>query len=62
MNTVGSGKGYLITGGKAVNIKWSKESRRAQTSYTDEAGNDIMLNRGQTWIQIIPLTSIVTME
>lgn len=62
MNTIGSGNGYLITQGKAAKIKWSKESRRAQTRYTDEAGNEIMLNRGQTWIQIIPLTAKVTLE
>ena len=62
MNTIGSGKGYFITGGKAVGIKWSKESRRAQTKYTDENGNAITLNRGQTWIQIMPLTAKVTME
>ncbi|MGI6668904.1 MAG: DUF3048 C-terminal domain-containing protein [Acetivibrionales bacterium] len=35
--TAGSGKGYFITGGKAVNIKWSKESRSSQTKYSDEA-------------------------
>ena len=62
MNTTGSGNGYFITGGKAIKIKWSKESRRAQTQYTDEAGNKLMLNRGQTWIQIMPLTAKVTLE
>ena len=62
MNTIGSGKGYFITGGKAIKLKWSKESRRAQTRYTEEAGNEIILNRGQTWIQVLPLNSKVTLE
>jgi hypothetical protein len=62
MNTTGSGKGYLVTCGKAVRIKWSKESRSAQTKYTDEAGNKITLNRGQTWIQIMPLTADIAMK
>ena len=62
MDTTGNGSGYFITGGKAVKIKWSKESRRAQTKYTDEAGNLITLNRGQTWIQIMPTTAKVTIE
>lgn len=62
MITTGSGSGYFITGGKAVKIKWSKDSRRAPTRYTDEAGNDIVLNRGQTWIQVMPLTAKVTIE
>lgn len=62
MNTTGSGKGYFITGGKAINLKWSKESRTAQTKYTDDAGNPIVLNRGQTWIQIMPVNAKVTIE
>jgi hypothetical protein len=62
LNTTGSGKGYFITGGKAVKIKWSKESRSSQTKYVDDEGNPIKLNRGQTWIQIMPVTSKVTFE
>ena len=62
LDTAGSGKGYFITGGKAVNIKWSKQSRSSQTKYTDEEGNPITLNRGQTWIQIMPVTAKVTLE
>ncbi len=62
MDTTGSGKGYFITCGKAVKITWSKKDRASQTRYTDESGNPITLNRGQTWIQVVPLTSKVTIE
>ncbi len=62
MDTTGSGDGYYITGGKAIKIKWSKASRGAQTKYTDEAGTALTLNRGQTWIQVVPLSSKVTIE
>lgn len=62
MNTIGSGKGYFITNGRVIDLKWSKESRRAQTKYSDKAGNPILLNRGQTWIQIMPVTAKVTIE
>jgi len=62
MDTTGSGKGYFITCGKAVKITWSKKDRSSQTRYTDESGNPITLNRGQTWIQVVPLTSKVTIE
>jgi hypothetical protein len=50
----GSGNGYLITGGKQVEIKWSKKDRQSKTLYTDLAGNPIELNKGNTWIQVIP--------
>ena len=62
MITTGSGTGYYITEGKAISIKWSKKSRSSPTKYTDEAGNEIKLNVGQTWIQVMPLDAKVTIE
>ncbi len=62
MATTGSGNGYFITCGKAVKITWSKKERASQTRYTDESGNAIALNKGQTWIQVMPLTSKVNIE
>jgi hypothetical protein len=62
MITTGSGTGYFITEGKVINIKWSKETRRSPTKYMDEAGKEIKLNAGQTWIQVVPLNSKVTIQ
>ncbi len=62
MKTTGSGDGYFISCGKAVKIKWSKESRSSQVKYTYENGDPLVLNRGQTWIQIMPLNAKVTIE
>lgn len=57
--TTGTGEGFYITNGKAQQIKWSKVSRAAQTKYRDDKGKDIVLNPGQTWIQIVPLNTDV---
>lgn len=54
ITNTGSGRGYLITGGKLIEIQWSKESRKAKTNYKDLKGNPIQLNKGNTWIQVIP--------
>lgn len=62
VNTVGSGEGYYISNGKYINIKWSKKSRTEQTKYTDSEGNDIILNPGQTWVQITPANGKVTID
>jgi hypothetical protein len=59
---IGKGDGWFITNGKAIKIKWAKASRQAKTKYTDETGKDIVLNQGQTWIQIVPLSGTVTIE
>ena len=51
---VGEGTGYYITNGYAVKIKWSKESRSAQTKYTYMDGKEIDVSDGNTFIQIQP--------
>lgn len=62
LKTVGSGKGYFITRGKAIEITWSKDSRKGASKYTDAKGNEIVLNPGQTWIQVVPINAKITIE
>lgn len=52
--TTGTGKGYFITNGLAQEITWEKSSRTAQSIYRNAKGDPIVLNPGQTWIQIVP--------
>lgn len=60
--TVGSLDGYYITNGKAIKIKCNKESREAQTTYVDLAGNEIEVNDGNTWINIVPIDAKVSIS
>ena len=60
--TVGSLDGYYITNGKAIKIKCNKESREAQTVYVDLAGNEIEVNDGNTWINIVPIDAEVSIS
>ena len=62
IETVGSGEGIYITGGQAIDIKWSKASRTERTIYTDLNGNEIKLNPEQTWINIVPPTLTLTIQ
>jgi hypothetical protein len=62
VNDVGEGKGYLITNGKSIEITWKKSSLKAKTEYRDMSGKEITLNNGQTWIQLAPSASKVTIE
>lgn len=59
---VGSGKGYYVTNGKYIEIKWYKPSRREKTIYFDNEGKEIILNKGQTWIQIVPTNSTIIIK
>ena len=59
---IGTLDGYYITNGKAIKIKCEKSSRSAQTVYKDLEGNEINVNDGNTYIQICPIDSKVTIE
>ena len=60
--TVGNLDGYYITNGKTIKIKCNKESREAQTVYVDLAGNEIEVNDGNTWINIVPIDAEVSIS
>ncbi len=53
-NCIGSGKGYYITGGNAVEISWKKSSMNEITHFYDADGNEIELNTGKTYIGLVP--------
>ncbi len=60
--TVGSGEGYYVTDGKAVKITWSKPARNAKTVYTLETGEELKLNPGNTYVQIVPVGNEITIK
>ena len=62
LNTAGNGEGFFITDGKYIKIKWSKKSRTEKTVYTDLEDNEIRLNPGQTWVQIVPIESKIELN
>ncbi|SHI88534.1 DUF3048 domain-containing protein [Lutispora thermophila] len=53
LSNIGKGRGYLLTGGKLVEIEWSKSSRNGKTTYNNLNGEEITLNKGNTWIQVV---------
>jgi hypothetical protein len=54
VNNLGKDRGYYLTGGKLIEIEWSKSGRSAKTIYKDLKGNEIIMNKGTTWIQVVP--------
>lgn len=46
--------GYYITNGKAVKITWVKESETAVTKYYLENGEELVINKGKTYVGIYP--------
>lgn len=54
LSDIGSGIGYYISEGKAIQITWEKKSRSGKTTYKTTDGNELQVNDGNTFIQIIP--------
>lgn len=57
MELTGSGTGYFFTGGKYVEINWSRADRADNFHYTLKDGTALNLSVGKTWISIAPLDS-----
>lgn len=55
INVNGKGKGVLLKNGRAQSIVWKKASDRARTYfYNPDGKTQVQLNRGQTWIVVVP--------
>ncbi len=63
LKNIGSGEGYYISEGYAIPITWEKTSRSSQTVYKVKAtGEKLIVNDGNTFIQIQPSTQTLTIE
>lgn len=62
INNIGSGTGYYISEGYAVPIQWKKDSRSNKTIYTYEDGSELVVNDGNTFIQIQPKKQELTIN
>lgn len=62
IENIGTLDGYYITNGMAEKIKCKKTSRSGRTVYQDLEGNEIEVNDGNTYIQIVPIDLNVTFE
>ena len=57
--TTGQGKALIFIDGKAIEGQWLKKDRISRTTYLDEAGHEVKLNKGLVWIETIPVGNTV---
>ena len=62
LDNIGSGEGYFISEGYAVPITWEKKTRSSQTIYKYQNGEEIVVNDGNTFIQIEPSNKTLTIS
>ena len=53
IDAISGGEGRFITKGKAIDIRWEKDSPWGITHYYDKNEQEICLNQGTTWVEIV---------
>lgn len=51
---VGSGPAWVATGGKVLQVTWTKTSREAPIQLTNQFGTPVYLAPGNTWVELVP--------
>lgn len=57
--TQGQGQALIFQDGKAISGTWQKKNRLARTLFYDANGKEVKFNRGQIWIEVIPMDNKV---
>jgi hypothetical protein len=61
-NFTGSGVAYIATNGKTIKGTWKKKSMKAPTRFYDKKGNAVTLTIGQTFVQVVPVGTSITIQ
>jgi len=61
-DTVGSGTAWIATNGRTIKGTWKKEATTSPTRFFDAAGHLVTLTVGQTFVQVVPSASDVTIK
>ena len=56
----GTGDALIFQDGQVIEGKWTKANRLAREKFVDSKGVEITLNKGQIWLQTVPVGSKVT--
>ena len=56
----GTGKAWISTNGKTIRGTWKKPGSGRKTQFFDRNGKQVTLTRGQTFIQVVPLSAKIT--
>jgi hypothetical protein len=60
ISTVGNGTAYIFQNGTVTEAKWRKDSAKENIRFLNADGEEVALNRGQTWITAVANDETVT--
>ena len=56
LDFMGEGSAIIFMDGSAIDANWSKSSRMSRTRFYDLDGNEIEMNRGKIWVEVVPMS------
>lgn len=59
---IGSGEAWVLSGGKALKVTWSKADRNAPVRLVDANGLAVRLAPGNTWVELVPTAGSVAIR
>ncbi len=62
IRTVGEGKAWLAQDGITIEATWKKPSTSERLRFFDMTGNEIIMNAGNTWIEVVGEEEDVTVD
>lgn len=54
METVGSGEAIVFRDGQAITGTWERKTKADRTRFYDQSGQEIELNAGHIWVEVVP--------
>lgn len=54
IKTIGEGKSIVFRDGQAIEATWKKTNRGDRTKFYDSENKEIKLNKGATWVELVP--------
>jgi hypothetical protein len=62
VTAVGSGEAQLFKDGTVQKVRWQLTDYRSRIKLIDAAGNEVSLNRGDTWVSVLPGSGTVIVK
>lgn len=59
---IGNGKAIVYQNGQVIDATWKKSTQTSRTVFSNKQGKEIEFVRGQTWIEILPLSNEVVVQ
>lgn len=59
ISTTGSGEAKIFRDGQVIEGKWEKHSPASRTIFYDSNNKEVIFNRGQIWVEVVPTDSRV---